>query len=412
MTSNLMNNSRLSTRWIFGSFILATVVITLITACRREPHPNDIQPEMRNIYSVVSELYSYAWSPKRFRDSKSEVKIQKLLDRLAEDFHRVEVKAPLPSFEPGFRITLQTQQDLIRDARTRFTEGKKDYANWRLRGLMTNCIACHSRYQVPIDFIGDIPSSEDTSAEGHIARAEFLFSTRQFDESKKHLLDIIEAVDKAEAGWCYAFQALQLLLLIEVRVKDNSLKAAATLQHILERSRLTPYGKEILQAWIEDLEELAHQEALSGQRPETLPLNRARALLAPVWKTSSIQDDDRHLVTTLKATSLLHPLLQQQLPAEDRRKATFLLSLAYYHLQIASFDTLKALYLEQCIREFPQTDEAQRAYLLYVDLIESMSMGSAGLFLETDQQQKLRQLRSLAFGTPPLILQDMFPQNK
>src|SRR5690606_2331569 len=98
------------------------------------------------------------------------------------------------------------------------------------------------------------------------------------------------------------------------------------------------------------------------------------------------------------ATSILHSFLQTA-EGDARRQAFFLLALGYQKIPIPSFELFQEMYLEQCIREFPGTVEAKKAYSLLEELIEFESTGSGGLNLDPQDTEKLRELRSLAHGS-------------
>ena len=57
---------------------------------------------------------------------------------------------------------------------------------------------------------------------------------------------------------------------------------------------------------------------------------------------------------------------------------------------------------------FPNTPEAQKAFVMYQEYIEFMNSGSGGVHLEREDMERLRELRHLAFGKPELVIPDTF----
>lgn len=372
------------------------LLIFCFTSCGTRPKDPTVGTEMRDAYRSVADLYSFVWNPTEFQDPKNEKKILEILDRLAADFHRVDAKAPDSVREPGFESALQVQQHELRDVRRRFKQGSKEYANWRLRNLSENCIACHSRFQAPVDFLGAPPQPVDGGFEEQLAAAQFLFATRQFDKASDALMSLARRVGQLPSGSASAFRALQLWLVIEVRVKNRFAEASRDLGELLGKLKFADYERQSVKSWMKDLETLTRQPATTVE-----PLTVAQGLLNPVLGAQSIDSDNASLVKSLRASSILHAELQGMPRSEKRRKATFLLALAYTHMPIETFQGFREQYLEQCIREFPDSDEARAAFDRYAELLEAENSGSGGLHLDDEQVAKLKELRELAYGRVP-----------
>ena len=361
-----------------------------LSSCSKSPNPT-ITQEMRDTYQVVSQLYGYVWDDAMFDAPSSERKISKMLERLSENFHRIEENAPSGLLEPGFNTTVLVQEAYLRDIRSRFDAGSKDYAKWRLRSLSQNCIACHSRYSAPIDFIGVAPPVGSHSIEAELAAAQFLFATRQFDDASDRLLSLAGKYSQVESGSADAFRALQLWLAIEVRVKNRYAHGADVLEPLLAKSKFSEDDARSIRIWIADLRRL---ERIAATAP--VDVGTAELLLAPLQEGDSISADNAHLPSTLRASAILHQLLIGKPTMAGLEKPTYLLALAYTHMQIQAFEGFDELYLEQCIRSFPGTPEAAQAYALYAGVVELRSSGSGGIHLDDAQVQKLEQLKGLA----------------
>ena len=380
---------------VFSSlFALAVLLVLLFSACARRQSDPSVKPEMRDAFKTVWKLYSYVWDRTLFEDPKSEKTIVALLNQLSKDFHNIERKAPIEMFEPGFTVTLVSQQQALKDIRQRFESGSKEYAKWRLRSLSQNCISCHSRFNVPADFFGMPPTETDGSFEAEFSSAQFLFATRQFDKAGSELLKLARKVGSVPSGSSYAFRALQLWLVIEVRVKDRYPTAATELEGILGTISFARFEEQAIRTWIADLRKLEKNPAATG-----IHLPRAKSLLEPVLQSSSIDDDNSHLVKSLAASSIVHTLLLAKQQPDERRQSSYLLAMSYAHMPIQAFDGFTELYLEQCIREFPATKEAEQAFQVYKEEIETGSTGSGGLHLDAEQARKLQELNNLAHGT-------------
>jgi len=373
-----------------------TIVASLLgggllwSGCHETAKPQRrLNEEMRDVYGQFHALFTYVWSPAIFTDPQNKQAIAGLLESLASGFHRVKGAAEA---DPGFAIAIQVSQSTLADVSRRFNEGKIDYASWRLRGLAQNCVACHTRYQVPLDFIGSMPAEPDASPDSTLATAEYLIASRQFDRAAERLFTLAEKSAGSGESYEVAFDALKLWLLIEVRVRGAYGPAAVKLKSLLAVKPFPEQEQRAVLTWIADLQELM-------KRPEPSDLIGEAADSIQSLKTDdTIAEKDNHLARILYATALLHKSLLKPLEADARRKATYLLAVAYYHLQIPQFEAFRELYLEQCIREFPKTQEARDAFALFDQEVRFRATGSGGTNLVPEDEDKLIELRKLAYG--------------
>lgn len=368
---------------------VAALCAAISSACSSSKEVG-LRGDMRDAYSQARTLYGYVWSDELFSSPKSEKKIAEAIERLATDFHQAELDTPVEAFEPGFRIAISSQKDLLRDAALRFREGKKDYAQWRLRGMAGNCIGCHSRYQVPIDFVGDLPPTSTSTPETLLSKGEFLFATRQFDAASNHLYETAELFAKSRAGWQLQFRTLKLWLVIEARIKNRPAESAKLLESALAKADAPDAYRPILDAWAKDLRELS-----TGKQTRPVTLSDAEKLLAPLGTEPTVAFAEERLVPTLLATSALHEILQKNPAGNERRRGTFLLAKAYAAIPLDLFQPFEQQYEEITIRDFPHTDEALEALKLYERSLEQ-SLGNSDEPLPEDQTSKLTELRKLA----------------
>lgn len=404
------NKSCIMQRFAFVVYLAILLLLLFSVACAKRVGQANLRSEMQDVYQAVVRLYSYVWSPEEFSKEENRDSIIGLLERLDEDFHRAERVTPVEMFEPGFRISLEIQQEMLLDIRKRFAAGAKDYAAWQLRALTTNCTACHSRYEVSLDFFGKVPLSKGDTFSEKLAYGEFLLASRQFDSASENLLALAKEVSLTTAIEEDMLTALKLWILVQVRVKNRPDEAAKELKSFLVSTRVEERSKEVINSWVKTLMDLSKHEHFGREHPKIDELARAAELLRSVQiDDPSLIRDELNLVSTLKASSILHKYLQGDIPPKARRRSTYLLALAYSHIPIFSFDAMGRLYLEQTIREFPESPEARLAYGLYEDYVINMNTGSGGLHLDEEEKKKLELLRRKAFGAAELVMPDTLP---
>lgn len=364
-----------------------------------EPEVGSVKQDMNAVYDSAQRIYAKLWDRERFIDMASANEIQSDLDRLSNGFHRVERDFPIEQFEPGFRVILQAQQELLADAAARFRAGKKDYVMWRLRGMTGNCVACHSRVGVPMDFAGVDPGSGRGSSQEVLGRGEFLTATRQFDRAREHLLGVVRGKDGISYDSETKFEALQLYLVSAVRVKADYSRAAADFDTVLQEGQIPDERKDIVRSWIEQLGKLAKFDSLP-------PIKAAEELLRPLIGSDNNELDQQYLVQSLAASRILHTYLLTALPQEQHRHAQYLLAVAYFHLTLRQFEVFQLMLLEQVIRENPRSAEAHHAFELFKARTESNASGPAGMSVEQEDLAKLQELRGIAYGGKVLVVPD------
>lgn len=372
--------------------VVIILVLFAAVACKKTSEPSvTFKPEMRDSYGAAYALFRDIWTPERFGDPQNRSDIISLIDRLSKNFHGVEKKTSGSKYDPGFAVALELNQRILQDAKRRFSEGYIDYAAWRLRGLTHNCIACHTRYQAPVRFIGEVPTPASTAAEDILGVADFLVATRQFERASAELLKLASAPGGINSSEQAEFRALKLWLVVQLKSKPAFKLMAHQLTDISALGHFRGETTGIVEHWIADLSRLA-----SGVNQKE-SLEDAKLLLSTLSSDNRFIDDDESLVKTLYATTILHNLLTS-LTGDFKREAACLLGLAYHHIQIEQLNVFSTLFLEQCIEEFPNTVEAQKSFKLIEEEIEFLSSGSGGIQMEEEDRLRLETLRKLAFG--------------
>lgn len=361
-------------------------------------------PGMRKAYGNVFELYSYAWDEESFFSKKSEPEITRLLKSLGENFHEIDDQSGMRALEPGFKITLAQQQDLISELQAQFKRGNKDYVQWRLRGLAQNCISCHTQIQDSTKFFTSMPKDkrDSRSFEKRSSEAEFLLATRQFKSAAKSFLSLAKDLIDERAEEIKISYALKHWLLTQVRVIRNKERVLKELAKLIKSTDYDVGLNEVLINWKNDLGYLE----LNNQLNPAQCTSKADSYLKPYAKIVTFKVQDERLVKTLYFTSCLHQTLQEQIDTSTRKKALFLLAVAYDRMPISFFELNRELYSEQVILEYPQTVEAEIAFELFQERVFVSNTGSGGLHLDLDQQQRLKKLRSLAYGEDQSTLDD------
>lgn len=389
--------------------LTTVLIICLLFGCSTKEKAEtksdaSLVPTMRKAYGNVFELYSYVWDEESFFKKNSEAEIKRLLSSLSENFHEIDDQSGVRSIEPGFKITLAQQQELLSELQTQFKKGNKDYVQWRLRGLAQNCIACHTQKEDTTRFFTSLPSDKRNPAsfEKRSSEAEFLLATRQFEAAEKSFLTLAKDLITERAEEIKISYALKHWLLTQIRVLRNKEETLQSLDQLIASLSYDPGLNEVLNNWKNDLTILN----LNAQLSSVQCLSEADRYLKPYPKIVTFKVQDDRLVKTLYLSSCLHQTLEGQTDPIIRQKALFLIALTYDRMPISFFELNRELYLEQVILEYPKTTQAEIVFELFQERILVSNSGSGGLHLDSDQLKRLEKLRSMAYGKEPFKIDD------
>lgn len=354
------------------------------------PGGNDpqVKAQMHRAFAAYKELQRYLLSEEQFTKPENEETISKLLSDMRGGFRTVGAVPNIYRDEPGFESTLTVINDMLDDAINRFNEGKRGYAFWRLRKSSTYCVTCHTRYEVKVDFY---PGESELSGLNEFQRAEYYLASRQFEKARSSYLAIAQSGDQRFER----DDALRRILMIDTRVHPDPDRTIADFQKLQSNGKFSPAENEEISWWLKSL--LRWKNESKGT---LAPVAHAERLIQQGISSYDPLGGRMGEVELLRATALLHQALDQgkKLKPESRRQALYLLGVAYTKLPQFFVDDLPGLFLEQCIREFPNTEDARRAFKLYREVTILEYTGSSGTRVPDDVKLHLDELQALAYG--------------
>ena len=350
----------------------------------------ELPANMHSVYQAFRELQPFLYDKDAFNDPKNAARIQELLGIMSTRFHKVEGMESAHAQEPGFASTLKVLNDMLDDAHNRFDEGKKGYALWRLRTSSNYCVACHTRFEVKVDFYDPTVNLDGLNS---YERGELLLASRQFERARDEFLVAV----KDPALVAQRMEALRKWLVIYTRVTPDPREALTELSRIRTRAALSRYEDEEVQGWLESLRRWEGESKVAVD-----PLAKAENLIRQGLAMDDPLYGRKGTVELLRATAILHRLLDNMTQENkvNRGRVLYLLGLAYSELPFFFINELPEMFLEQCIRENPGTDDAKRAYLLYKEIVNVAYTGSGGTRLPDDVIAELKELHDIAYGIP------------
>lgn len=349
---------------------------------------SSVRASMEVVFKAYRDLQPFLASRNKFEAPENEATIARLLETLGSGFHQVGSIGGDHRSEPGFVGTLTLLNDVLADSQTRFKEGNKGYVRWRLRNTVDYCVTCHTRYEVKVDFFGGEAPVEGVDT---YARAEFLLATRQFDAAGQAFL---EAARHPRGGYL-RIDALRRWLLIYTRVHPEPRMALTELTRLRREVDLARSEDEEVQGWLESLRRWNNE----SKRVELSTVRRAEHLIQQALALKEPFVGKNGTVELFRATGLLHRLLEDGRPEAVAQRARILrlLGVAYSEIPFLFVSDLPELFLEECIREYPGTDDARKAFQLYQQLVTLEYTGSGGTRVPSDIEVNLRELYDLAY---------------
>jgi hypothetical protein len=294
--------------------------------------------------------------------------------------------------DPARRYLGRSLASDARNALERYREGRTDSASFLIQQATENCIACHGKLRSP----GDSPLAASFVDAGALAklppeeRARLQIATRQFDDAMTTLEGLFAdpAVHPSTM-----LGPLTDYLIVAVRVKGDYDRPVPVLERFAKRPDLWVQLRGDVEQWIRDLRELR------PLRSEAPSLATARRLVEEARSAQPLAPDERSLVRTLVASSILLRWLQDgERPAAEQSEAWELLGVCELRAGDTFWLSQAEFYLETAIRRAPGSVPAKRAYeLLEAEMIESYT-GSAGVDLPPALAAHLAELHALAEG--------------
>ena len=377
----------------FVYFLLFCVAVSLSLSAVAEQGraSGDFVARMNKVYQIFRELPRYARDEAKFNAPENEEKIQGLLDSLQANFHGPTLWDSDVAEDAGFQATLSTLQDLLADTTNRFRDGRKNYARWRVKTITNYCISCHSRYEVEVDYQGQDIAGADVS---HFERAEFLFATRQFDDAAR---EYIKAAQDPTTP-LRKMESLRNWLVIVTRVHPDPRNAIRVLTKLRADMELAPYEDEEVRGWLSSLRRWQNERSIKISN-----LRRAENLIRRAEVMRNSPRDGAGTVEYLRATSLLHQDLEGgDLTDEKRGHALLLLGKAYSVMPDVFASELPDLFLSQCIKLVPDSEDARSCYRIHYNNVVVGFSGSGGTRIPDDVKLNLRELYNIAFGIKTL----------
>lgn len=379
--------------------IICLVLASLfIVSCegvgKKSEQPQDWSSKMRSLSQSIQGLFPFVFSNNivQVKEHKKE-----LVERL-KVFK--EQTAYLPSHigeeimgkDPIVRYSVNKLRSASDQALEAVETGHYSYAQGVLKSSLSACFNCHTAQQIGPE---DLPAKSWMSSSLTVSpseRADYFIATRQFDKAVAVLEEILSKKQSFYESPYELANAIHRYLALEVRIKKDPKKAIDTLTAFIENKNLPYYLKEESKQWIRSLKDWQREGV-----KEVSNVNAAKALVKKGDRLVSLNSGQGGLIEFLRASTILHSSLKQQISAAEKANRYHLLGQVYERLADLGVWNLSDAYYVACIDSSPKTKLAENCYsLLERDVIMGFS-GSAGIMVPIQERERLAELKKKAF---------------
>lgn len=350
--------------------------------------------DMNRAFKALSELLPYITGDAPLKEKEYEKQVEKNLNELTKTFSELKHQAPLTRdiFAPSYQVIM----DHLKDTQKSFREGRKDYAQWRLRELTSLCLDCHTR--LPEDHASqyqvgklDIPA-EKFQNPYNLGIAQLL--VRKYPDASKTFQQVVENSLKKK-DFDQTEKALKQLLLINTKILGEHSAMMKSVQDYQKINKLPPQIRQLLNQWEGRLGQLQKmpilkQELKSDKEVQTL----IDQVLNPIYQKHAELAENRD-VDLLAANGQLSRYLFNNPESAMRPDISFWIGWSEKILRRENFFGSGELFLKQCIRRFPKHPTARKCYNELVEIIEFEFSGSSGTHVPQDVKTEMKQLESL-----------------
>ncbi|MCB9030142.1 MAG: hypothetical protein H6619_03760 [Deltaproteobacteria bacterium] len=351
-----------------------------------------IQNTMLEVYASFKDLQPYLIDSSRFEDAQNQKKIKKLVSKLSAELHGAESFDTKYRKLPGFNAQMTSLAEMLDEVNKGFETNSAGWSLWRLRAISNNCQTCHTGYGVDVRFTDKNVNLDKLDS---LSKGEFYLASRQYPSAQAAFF---QAAINPPTGHS-SLEALRKWLIIYTRVNNDPQQALFKLDFILQKkTNLRPYEREEISDWV-----IALRRWSTEKDEEKDTLSKAESLLRKALDVQMPYFGKVGAVELLRSTALLHEVLDDtKLSDEKRRRALYLIGLSYSKLPLFFVNELPELFLEQCIREYPNTLEAKNSFKLIKEILITGYTGSSGAHIPGEVDVKLEELYKVAYGEQEL----------
>ncbi len=391
------------------STLLISVFSLQLWAATQAPKPDEkavknmaeLHPLMYKMLGEITALQPFMTNRQRFESKVNHAEINKRLSELSRLSAQVMTHKNLQT--ASYSVSGEALNQQIQNTQRAFQAGSSEYARQSLTAVPFACASCHTQ---GTSGLNPLWSLKEEDLEGsRLERADFLFSTRNYDAAEKIYTQMIRtfAGNSAPAD---KFQdpgdlenALKKKLTIWIRINRDLPEAKKSLQADLNNKNIPAGLQALIRHWLKQIDKInAHAtKELALKNQKLLKLTRSKV---PANTKGFISGMHPELVRYLWISGLIYEQLNNQPDPKLIPEFLYRLALIDFALNHEFFYSLGNTYLRDCIVSYPRAAITKKCYQEYELEITQLYTGTRGTDIPTEVEADLKRLKVLAIGKP------------
>jgi len=383
---------------LLTAFLIGHLATPAMASPPAKNQHTELYPLMYEMLSEISALQPYIASKQRFEAKPSQAEIEKRLKNLSRLSAKVLKQKSLQS--ASYRVSGEALNQQIQQSNAAFISGNKEYSRWALSSVPFACASCHTQGTADPKPLWSLKEEELSGSA--LERADFLFSTRNYEAAERIYTRVIRSFSNSPAPPATQVQdpgevenALKSKIIIWIRVLRDLKGAKASLVEDLNNKNLPPDLRELMKHWTKQIDMVnssaSKDLALKGE--DLLKVARQKL---PGNSGTFMSGVHPELIQYLWISGLLYEQLNKSPKPSLIPEYLYWLGLVDFGLNSSFFYSLGATYLRDCIVSYPRTSITQKCYKEYEIQIAQLYTGTRGTDIPQDVQDDLKSLRAKA----------------
>ncbi|MCB9025242.1 MAG: hypothetical protein H6625_02920 [Bdellovibrionaceae bacterium] len=324
------------------------------------------QADMHKLALSMSKLLPLAVSSKEFHNPANSKIINTEMQQLVEVSKNLENNEHATKGDPILKFTAKKFSEDLGYAYEQYKMGNSDFAQNNIRNATTYCMGCHTRNNQgrKLEWSWGV----DLDKLNKLDQAQYLTAIRDFDKALmayRNLLSNKKLAMTSPQSWETSAKKSMAIL---VRVKRDPVLAGQIVNEIINFNSVPPSMQQTLLEWQKSIKEWEKDNNLQKKIQKTShkeQLAKANQLLQKGWQSTQFPQSSAGAIYFLRASSLLHDLLESPGTKKEEAQALYTAGLVAERLKDINLWTLHEAYYESCIRTLPRTQLAKKCYLRY-----------------------------------------------
>jgi hypothetical protein len=260
-------------------------------------------------------------------------------------------------------------------------------------------MSCHTQVPTASRTIKDFEKTD--LLQKPFDKAEFLFSTRAFDQAKVIYEDLITHFPDNKVPPEQIETALERMITYFARIQRNPELGVKALEQYKTNDKLAPFLLADIAAWTKAFRQWKNEPTLDpATATDAQVLTFAKKNLDPKVSGFVMTADNPQAANYLKVSGILYEYLQNKPESAATPEILYWLAICDKGLNNNFFYSLGDIYLRECIVKYPSSAVAKDCYDEYESETILSYSGSGGTHLPDDVKRELAHLKALIISPP------------